>query len=1162
MASEPKIKYDIEAAVIGEDNVLHLEQTLRGLGGMLDGELQTKALASAAALKQLADQQAAITTFKTLGAELRPLVGGMDAAAQAVDRLGAELTQVNTSTKALTDAQSKARTEVGSAKTVLEEQRSALSALKAEYTGSARQSDDYKEASAQLRQTVVDLRENLRQQKIALTDANQAAKEGTDAERTLSKEYAAAVSIAKNLSIELGNKTRALDTSRAALKAAGIETTGLADTERKLQAAVAGVRTEVEGFAPAFVKAAQEAVRSTNTTRGGIDAVGAGAAGVSGILRTLGPLFATAFSGQAFIQTITSAEGLNRSFEQIFGSTQKARVEMDFIKTTANKLGLETLDLAKSYQSLAASTKGTTLEGQATRDVFEAVSRAMAGLGKSSAETERALVAVSQMASKGTVSMEELRGQLGEALPGAMKAAADGAGITVSQLIKMVEGGNALAEDILPALTKGLNSLYANGKPPETLISEWARFKNLVTETSIQLGEGGASKGLASVLTLAVEGLQQFQVDTERVGHGLGEFTFNTVQAAKGLTAQTDAALGLSDKIERLRNLLGLTAQEQEKQAKASAEAAKASAVAASAALDAKAATEGYTDAVSRRIDAENRAVAVTIKVKSEYTEARQEQEKLIAVLVKQEKARNEEAITLTKLVSVYGTEAEKREAATQAATLQLTAAKAVAIAREVEVAITQSYLIKLEEERLKVGTLSEAKQKELEQTRLLVAAKKAEADKSVEIARIKQIEVDATKSSAQALQDNSARLYEYRGAMVQAQTALDALIAKHKQGKATEEEVAAARSKLAAATLLYRDALADTVTAAERKLQADKLGAQVSQSTLSVEQERTKAALALAAANGNITKQTELQTIATQQAVAVANTKATADTQEATNIRSKADALEAEARANKTLTADVQATIAAMRTSADLKDLDAQKSSILAQSINDLANSEEARVTRLEAENTAQEKSNALKERAIALEQKRRGVDKEGFSVGKDGNRIVATESAEQLHQRVASLYGEDLADDPNAIRATNLKQQIEAKGRSGPSGITTNDPAFNAMKEEFAKLEGVIAQLQKDAADKKAAAAKAATPAPTPAPTSAPTPVPTSAPAATPAPAPSTAPSPSPASSPAVSTVRHVYTVNIVQDSGTTPIGLDSASSAQNLIRVLQNSQRNAGY
>ena len=54
---------------------------------------------------------------------------------------------------------------------------------------------------------------------------------------------------------------------------------------------------------------------------------------------------ASAFSAQQILQTITAQESLSRSFDQIFGSAAKARVEMDFVRETANKLGVENLVL-------------------------------------------------------------------------------------------------------------------------------------------------------------------------------------------------------------------------------------------------------------------------------------------------------------------------------------------------------------------------------------------------------------------------------------------------------------------------------------------------------------------------------------------------------------------------------------------------------------------------------------------------------------------------------------------------------------------------------------------------------------------------------------------------------------------------------------------------
>lgn len=62
---------------------------------------------------------------------------------------------------------------------------------------------------------------------------------------------------------------------------------------------------------------------------------------------------------------------------------------------------------------------------------LKALVDSVARFGGDSKLLKRAAVAVQQMSGKGVVSMEELRQQLGEAVPNAMKAMADAAGITM-----------------------------------------------------------------------------------------------------------------------------------------------------------------------------------------------------------------------------------------------------------------------------------------------------------------------------------------------------------------------------------------------------------------------------------------------------------------------------------------------------------------------------------------------------------------------------------------------------------------------------------------------------------------------------------------------------------------------------------------------------------
>lgn len=94
-----------------------------------------------------------------------------------------------------------------------------------------------------------------------------------------------------------------------------------------------------------------------------------------------------------------------------------------------------------------------------------------------------ALQAFSQMAGKGVVNMEELRQQLGDALPGALKIAADGLGVTQAQLFKLVKEGKVNANDLLNAFIKvGESGVYLQGAATgaDSLRSRWNQLVETV----------------------------------------------------------------------------------------------------------------------------------------------------------------------------------------------------------------------------------------------------------------------------------------------------------------------------------------------------------------------------------------------------------------------------------------------------------------------------------------------------------------------------------------------------------------------------------------------------------------------------------------------------------------------------------------------------------
>lgn len=149
-----------------------------------------------------------------------------------------------------------------------------------------------------------------------------------------------------------------------------------------------------------------------------------------------------------------------RSMRVATGSAEQAAKEMAFVQKAAKDLGLNLETTAGSYSKLIAAAKGTSLAGKESREIFLAISEASTVLGLTTDQTAGALTAIEQIISKGKVSAEELRGQLGERLPGAFQIAARAIGVTTSELDDMLKKGELTAEDLLPKLAKELRATF------------------------------------------------------------------------------------------------------------------------------------------------------------------------------------------------------------------------------------------------------------------------------------------------------------------------------------------------------------------------------------------------------------------------------------------------------------------------------------------------------------------------------------------------------------------------------------------------------------------------------------------------------------------------------------------------------------------------------
>lgn len=186
---------------------------------------------------------------------------------------------------------------------------------------------------------------------------------------------------------------------------------------------------------------------------------------------------------KAVLDAQMALQRLSQSYGAVFGGGAAAQLDVVYQQTKA--VGLEFMATAEAAKSFFAAGQGTTLAPE-LNTIFKAVTNAGAALQLSTEQVNGTFIALGQMISKGKVQAEELRGQLGERLPGAFQAAAKAMGMTTAELDKFMADGKLTAEDLLPKLAQVLEEKYAKAAENAAntaqgainrMSTEWTFFK-------------------------------------------------------------------------------------------------------------------------------------------------------------------------------------------------------------------------------------------------------------------------------------------------------------------------------------------------------------------------------------------------------------------------------------------------------------------------------------------------------------------------------------------------------------------------------------------------------------------------------------------------------------------------------------------------------------
>ncbi len=297
---------------------------------------------------------------------------------------------------------------------------------------------------------------------------------------------------------------------------------GAAQKIARVGSSLVGLRREVDRLA--------DSSRNVRQRLGdGMDSISRQLGRIQALALAIGGLLQGAGMVGGIARTAAEFESLEAAMRTVFGSAAAASSELAQLRAESERLGVPLETLARAWLSFAAAARGTALEGQQAREVFTALAEASTVLGLSQDQLQGALFAVQQMISKGTVSSEELRQQLGERLYGAMQIAARSLGITTQAFSDLLERGMIPADRFLPAFARQLRQEFGQGvaDASNTARAAFARLENALLELKLEFARSGFMEALvdaARQLTAAFQD-QGFRQSVREFGALIGQLT-------------------------------------------------------------------------------------------------------------------------------------------------------------------------------------------------------------------------------------------------------------------------------------------------------------------------------------------------------------------------------------------------------------------------------------------------------------------------------------------------------------------------------------------------------------------------------------------------------------------------------------------------------------
>lgn len=226
----------------------------------------------------------------------------------------------------------------------------------------------------------------------------------------------------------------------------------------------------------------------------------------SALLRTQVALqsFLSILAVNKFIDINTGFQQVESGLMAVTQSSEQAAEQWIFLQRTAQNLGVDILTMSKGFTQLLSSIQGTNFTARDTQNIFQNITQAARVLHLSTDDVDGVFRALTQIISKGSLQSEELRGQLGDRLPGAFQKMATALGVGTAELQKMMKQGEVTGDVLKEGLIK-FSELYAKDtskgldKALQGIQASFGRMTTAFELASKALGESGFNQAIINI---------------------------------------------------------------------------------------------------------------------------------------------------------------------------------------------------------------------------------------------------------------------------------------------------------------------------------------------------------------------------------------------------------------------------------------------------------------------------------------------------------------------------------------------------------------------------------------------------------------------------------------------------------------------------------------